>query len=43
MCYREALADDPDQTTAKARLSIVTKQQEKKVGLHWNVVVLIAV
>lgn len=39
VCYREALADDPDQTSAKTRLMVVSKQLERKVGLYWNVVV----
>lgn len=34
LCYREALADDPDQTSAKARLDVVSKQLQRKVGLY---------
>ena len=31
-CYREALADDPEEETAKARLGILTAALEKQVS-----------
>ena len=31
-CYREALADDPQEETARLRLEIITTAMEKKVG-----------
>lgn len=39
-CYREALADDPSQQTARTRLELITNALEKQVGINslldWN-------
>ena len=32
-CYREALADEPNQETAKSRMKIITVALEKQVGI----------
>jgi hypothetical protein len=32
-CYREALADDPGQTTARTRLELISAALEKQVGV----------
>ena len=33
-CYREALADEPNQETAKTRLRVITVALEKQVGIE---------
>ena len=33
-CYREALADDPSQQTARTRLELITAALEKQVGIN---------
>lgn len=38
VCYREALADDPSQDTAKTRLEHLRKILERKVGAKLNAV-----
>ena len=32
-CYREALADDPSQLTARTRLELISAALEKQVGV----------
>ena len=32
-CYREALADDPSQQTARTRLELISAALEKQVGI----------
>ena len=35
-CFREALADDPEEETARTRLQILTTAKKKQVRMEWR-------